>query len=170
MNASRTPALATGVAPPSDPAQASARFDLITARPYIGLVGVLLGATMSTLGSRATTFGLADLRGGLHAGFDEGAWITTSFGVGQMLIGVASPYLGAVFGVTVVTVLLLVALNVPWPRGVSEAAAESRVAQPTMAKAAKACSAGARFIPGSRWLHQRFSAAERRAERLSRPS
>ncbi len=54
---------------------------------------------MSTLGSRTTTFGLADLRGGLHAGFDEGAWITTSFGVGQMLIGVASPYLGAIFGV-----------------------------------------------------------------------
>src|SRR4030095_377396 len=27
------------------------------------------------------------------------AWITTSFGVGQMLVGVASPYLGAVFGV-----------------------------------------------------------------------
>ena len=32
-------------------------------------------------------------------GFDEGAWITTSFGIGQMLIGVASPHLGAVFGV-----------------------------------------------------------------------
>jgi DHA2 family multidrug resistance protein len=67
-------------------------------RPYIGLVGVMLGAIMSTLGSRVTTFGLADLRGGLHAGFDEGAWITTFFGVGQMLVGVASPYLGAVFG------------------------------------------------------------------------
>ncbi len=54
---------------------------------------------MATLGSRVTTFGLADLRGGLSAGFDEGAWITTSYGVGQMLMGVASPYLGAVFGV-----------------------------------------------------------------------
>lgn len=67
-------------------------------RPYIGIVGVLLGSIMGTLGSRITSFGLADLRGGLHAGFDEGAWITTSFGVGQMLVGVASPYLGAVFG------------------------------------------------------------------------
>ena len=53
---------------------------------------------MGTLGSRATSFGLADLRGGLHAGFDEGAWITTSYGIAQMLVGVASPYLGAVFG------------------------------------------------------------------------
>jgi DHA2 family multidrug resistance protein len=69
-----------------------------TIRPYIGLVGVMLGAMMSTLGSRVTTFGLADLRGGIHVGFDEGAWITTFFGVGQMLVGVCSPYLGAVFG------------------------------------------------------------------------
>jgi DHA2 family multidrug resistance protein len=80
-------------------ANAIPRLDADSLRPYVGLVGVLLGATMSTLGSRATTFGLADLRGGLSAGYDEGAWITTSFGVGQMLIGVASPYLGAVFGV-----------------------------------------------------------------------
>jgi DHA2 family multidrug resistance protein len=67
-------------------------------RPYVGILGVLLGSIMGTLGSRTTSFGLADLRGGLHAGFDEGAWITTIFGVGQMLVGVASPYLGAVFG------------------------------------------------------------------------
>jgi MFS transporter, DHA2 family, multidrug resistance protein len=77
-------------------------------RPYVGLLGVLLGSAMGTLGSRVTTFGLADLRGGLSAGFDEGAWITTSFGIGQMLIGVASPYLGAVFGVRRVLLLGIV--------------------------------------------------------------
>ena len=54
-------------------------------RPYIGILGVLIGAILSFTGSRITTFGLADLRGGLHFGFDEGAWMTTSFGVGQML-------------------------------------------------------------------------------------
>ena len=62
-------------------------------------MGVLIGALLSTIGSRITTFGLADLRGGLHFGFDEGAWMTTSFGVGQMLVGVACPYLGAIFSV-----------------------------------------------------------------------
>jgi MFS transporter, DHA2 family, multidrug resistance protein len=84
------------------------RLSLDSWRPYIGLLGVLLGSAMGTLGSRVTTFGLADLRGGLSAGFDEGAWITTSFGVGQMLIGVASPYLGAVFGVRRVLLLGIV--------------------------------------------------------------
>jgi MFS transporter, DHA2 family, multidrug resistance protein len=68
-------------------------------RPYIGILGVLIGSLLSTVGSRITTFGLADLRGGLHFGFDEGAWMTTSFGVGQMLVGVACPYLGAIFSV-----------------------------------------------------------------------
>jgi MFS transporter, DHA2 family, multidrug resistance protein len=80
-------------------ADAHPRLSGDTLRPYVGILGVLLGAVMATLGSRITTFGISDLRGGLHLGFDEGAWMTTSFGVGQMLVGVACPYLGAIFGV-----------------------------------------------------------------------
>ena len=84
------------------------RLSMDSYRPYIGLVGVLLGAVMATLASRVTSFGLADLRGALGVGYDEGAWITTSFGVGQMLVGVTSPYLGAVFGVRRVLLLGIV--------------------------------------------------------------
>nr|WP_294551028.1 MFS transporter [uncultured Rhodopila sp.] len=74
-------------------------------RPYAGILGVLIGSIIGTLSSRVTTFGLLDLRGGLHAGFDEGAWITTSFGIGQMIAGVASPYAGAILGVRRVLLL-----------------------------------------------------------------
>jgi MFS family permease len=74
-------------------------------RPYVGILGVLIGSIVATLFSRVTTFGLSDLRGGLHAGFDEGAWITTSFGIGQMIAGVASPYAGAIPGVRRVLLL-----------------------------------------------------------------
>jgi DHA2 family multidrug resistance protein len=81
------------------------RLDATTIRPYVGILGVLLGSIMGVLGSRTTSFGLADLRGGLSAGYDEGAWITTSFGIGQMLVGVCSPYLAAVFGVRRVLLL-----------------------------------------------------------------
>ena len=77
-------------------------------RCYVGLTGVLLGSVLGVLGTRISSFGLADLRGGLHAGFDEGAWITTCFGIGQMLVGVASPYLGAVFGARRVLLLGIV--------------------------------------------------------------
>jgi DHA2 family multidrug resistance protein len=72
---------------------------IITTRPYIGTLAVLLGSVISTLNGRITSFGLADVRGAVHAGFDEGAWVTTAFTVGQMLIGPASAWLGAVFGV-----------------------------------------------------------------------
>jgi MFS transporter, DHA2 family, multidrug resistance protein len=101
-----SPVSAAGVALHSV-ARSPPRLSPESLRPYIGILGVLLGAIMSTLGSRVTTLGLADLRGGIHAGFDEGAWITTSFGVGQMLVGVASPYLGVVFGVRRVLLLAM---------------------------------------------------------------
>jgi DHA2 family multidrug resistance protein len=71
---------------------------VISARPLIGVFAVLLGAVISTLDSRITNFGLADVRGAVHAGFDEGAWITTAFTVGQMMVGPISAWLGGVFG------------------------------------------------------------------------
>src|ERR1700751_1138170 len=82
-----------------DPADIAAQPPpVITTRPFIGVVAVLLGSIISTLDSRITTFGLADVRGAVHAGFDEGAWITTAFTVGQMLMGPVSVWLGMVVG------------------------------------------------------------------------
>src|SRR5882724_2136422 len=71
---------------------------IVTTRPFIGVLAVLLGSIISTLDNRITSFGLADIRGAVHAGFDEGAWIATAFTVGQMLIGPVSAWLGMVFG------------------------------------------------------------------------
>ena len=71
---------------------------VITTRPFIGVLAILLGSVISTLDSRITTFGLADVRGAVHVGFDEGAWITTAFTVGQMMVGPISAWLGGVFG------------------------------------------------------------------------
>ena len=64
-------------APPAPPAQPI---------PWLGLAAVLLGTFISTLNGRLSTFGLADIRGAVHAGFDEGAWITTAQTVAQMLV------------------------------------------------------------------------------------
>ncbi len=78
--------------------QAAQAPPVIATRPLIGVLAVLIGSVISTLSSRITTFGLADVRGAVHAGFDEGAWITTAFTVGQMLIGPAAGWLGMVLG------------------------------------------------------------------------
>jgi len=66
--------------------------------PWMGLLGVLLGTFISTLTTRLSTFGLADIRGAVHAGFDEGAWITTAQTVGQMLVAPLAIWLGGVYG------------------------------------------------------------------------
>src|SRR5208282_6007649 len=66
--------------------------------PWLGLVGVLLGTCISTLNTRFSSFGLADIRGALHAGIDEGVCITTATTVGQMLIAPVAIWVGGVYG------------------------------------------------------------------------
>src|ERR1700730_2463696 len=69
-----------------------------TSIPWLGLVAVLMGTFISTLNGRLSTFGLADIRGAVGAGFDEGAWITTAQTVAQMFITLAAVWMGAAFG------------------------------------------------------------------------
>jgi DHA2 family multidrug resistance protein len=57
-----------------------------------------MGTFISTLNGRLSTFGLADIRGAVHAGFDEGAWITTAQATAQMLVAPAAVWMGSVFG------------------------------------------------------------------------
>jgi DHA2 family multidrug resistance protein len=69
-----------------------------TSIPWMGLVAVLMGTFISTLNGRLSTFGLADIRGAVGAGFDEGAWITTAQTVAQMFVTLFAIWAGAVYG------------------------------------------------------------------------
>ena len=82
---------APALAPPATPAPPQPI-------PWFGLLAVLLGTFISTLNGRLSTFGLGDIRGALHAGFDEGAWITTAQTVAQMLVAPVAIWLGGVMG------------------------------------------------------------------------
>jgi DHA2 family multidrug resistance protein len=66
--------------------------------PWLGLFAVLMGTFISTLNGRLSTFGLADIRGALGAGFDEGAWITTSQTMAQMSVTLAAIWMGSAYG------------------------------------------------------------------------
>jgi DHA2 family multidrug resistance protein len=66
--------------------------------PWLGLVAVLMGTFISTLNGRLSSFGLADIRGALGIGFDEGAWITTAQTVAQMMVAPVAVWMGSVFG------------------------------------------------------------------------
>ena len=56
----------------------------------------MLGAIISTLNARITTAGLADIRGALGLGFDEGSWISTVFGAAQMVVTPAAAWMSTV--------------------------------------------------------------------------
>jgi DHA2 family multidrug resistance protein len=67
-------------------------------RPLLAVAAVVLGAFISTLNTRVTTFGLADIRGGLGLGFDEGSWLTSVFTASQMIVAPGAAWLSLVFG------------------------------------------------------------------------
>lgn len=69
-----------------------------TTIPWLGLLAVLMGTFISTLTGRLSSFGLADIRGAMGAGFDEGAWITTAQTAAQMFITLFAVWMGAAYG------------------------------------------------------------------------
>ena len=50
--------------------------------PYLGIVGVFLGAGLATLNARLVGVGLADLRGAKGFAFDEASWLPTALEYG----------------------------------------------------------------------------------------
>lgn len=66
--------------------------------PWAGLAAVLIGVVLSTMNTRISSLGLADIRGAVHAGFDEGAWITTAHTVGQMCVAPIAIWMGRAYG------------------------------------------------------------------------
>src|SRR5262245_62947334 len=70
----------------------------VTARPYIGILGVFLGAGIATLNARLLSVGLPDLRGAMGFGVDEASWIPTALNAATMFIGPFSVFLGSLFG------------------------------------------------------------------------
>ena len=49
------------------------------ARIIIGLVGVLLAVLVSGLNEMVTKMALADIRGAMHIGADEGSWLVALY-------------------------------------------------------------------------------------------
>ncbi len=86
-----SPAPAIGGLPPAP--------ETITVRAAVGVLSVMLGAAMSTLSTRLTSFGLADIQGAIGAGYDEGAWITTAYTVGDIAIIPFASWIGLSFSI-----------------------------------------------------------------------
>jgi DHA2 family multidrug resistance protein len=70
----------------------------VSTRPLLGILGVVTGAGLVTLAGRMLTLGLADLKGHVGIGFDNGAWLDSAYNAALMFIGPFSVYLGGLLG------------------------------------------------------------------------
>ena len=66
--------------------------------PMLGIVAVLMGASLATFFGRLLSVGSVDIRGALGIDFDSASWIVTSYNMGLMFIGPFSVYLGGLLG------------------------------------------------------------------------
>jgi DHA2 family multidrug resistance protein len=70
----------------------------LSTHPYLGILGVFLGASIATMNGRLLSVGLPDLRGALGAGFDEASWIPTALNMAMMFSGIFCVFLNARLG------------------------------------------------------------------------
>lgn len=70
----------------------------LSQNPYVGTLGVFLGAGIVTLNARLISVGLPDLRGAMGLGIDDASWIPTSYNMALMFMGPFSVYLGGLLG------------------------------------------------------------------------
>ena len=83
------------VAIPAASAKAPAQ---TSTNPYVGILGVFLGASIATMNSRLLSVGLADLRGALGLSFDEASWLPTALNMAMMFSGVFCVFLSVIYG------------------------------------------------------------------------
>src|SRR5260370_25662902 len=75
-------------------ATAAAIPSAISARPLLGILGVLIGAGLVTLTRRMLSLGLEDLKGHVGISYDAGAWLDSAYNAAIMFIGPFNVYRG----------------------------------------------------------------------------
>jgi MFS transporter, DHA2 family, multidrug resistance protein len=70
----------------------------LSSRPLLGILGVVTGAGLVTLAGRMLSLGLADLRGHVGIGVDDGAWLDSAYNASLMFVGPFTVYLGGLLG------------------------------------------------------------------------
>jgi DHA2 family multidrug resistance protein len=69
----------------------------VTLKTWIAVAGAMLGAFMAVLNIQITNASLQDIEGGIGTGGINGAWITTAYLIGEIIVIPLSDYLSRVF-------------------------------------------------------------------------
>ncbi|OYZ89318.1 MAG: hypothetical protein B7X99_19940, partial [Rhizobiales bacterium 17-65-6] len=70
--------------------------DKASARVWIAVMGTMLGAFMAVLNIQITNSSLANIEGGIGTGADNGAWISTAYLIGEIIVIPLTDYLSRV--------------------------------------------------------------------------
>ena len=87
----------TVTAPIAAAAPMAAAPPVFGARIIIGLVGVLLAVLVSGLNEMVTKVALADIRGALSIGYDEGTWLVASYTATSVAAMAFAPWCSVTF-------------------------------------------------------------------------
>ena len=80
--------IATASLPPENPA---------SLKTWITVMAGLMGAFMAVLNIQITNASLLDIEGGIGTGVDNGAWISTAYLIGEIIVIPLTDYLSRVF-------------------------------------------------------------------------
>ena len=156
------------IASPRDPA------DRASFKTWAMVLGALLGAFMAVLNIQITNASLLYIEGGIGTGVDNGAWISTAYLIGEIIVIPLCDYLSRVFSfrryLIVNTVLFLIfsvacGCAQPWPddRSAGAAGVHRRRADPhgLHAGADQAAEGAAADRPGAVRAHRDFRTRDR---------
>ncbi len=76
---------------------ASGKSDKATLTAWIAVLASMVGAFMAILNIQITNASLLDIEGGIGTGVDNGAWISTSYLIGEIVVIPLTDYLSKVF-------------------------------------------------------------------------
>ena len=69
----------------------------VSVKTWIAVAGAMIGAFMAVLNIQITSASMRDIEGGIGTGGINGAWITTAYLVGEIIVIPLSDYLSRVF-------------------------------------------------------------------------
>jgi MFS transporter, DHA2 family, multidrug resistance protein len=75
----------------------AASSDKVSLSAWIAVLAAMIGAFMSILNIQITNASLLDIEGGIGTGVDNGAWISTAYLIGEIIVIPMSDYLSRVF-------------------------------------------------------------------------
>src|SRR5499427_184273 len=78
-------------------AQPAAQADKASMTAWIAVTAGMVGAFMAILNIQITNASLLDIEGGIGTGVDNGAWISTSYLIGEIVVITLTSYLSQVF-------------------------------------------------------------------------